>query len=140
MNFLGHCPIIANYSCGSQKGHIALEVSLKVNPNFFQPPLTWTFCGYLVLALAINPITIGKWTYKNEIQNILVRGMDVLWIWLPERSLMSIEIGLNLMFLLMSGDWRKYWKRRSVKIAYFPHVLTPDHASCRGLIIVVIRK
>ena len=28
-------------------------------------------------------ITIGKWMYRNETQNVIIRGMDVLWIRLP---------------------------------------------------------
>ena len=31
----------------------------------------------------VNPFLFGEWTYRNETQNILIRGMDVLWIWLP---------------------------------------------------------
>ena len=38
---------------------------------------------YQKLQIYINPIVFGKWTYRNETQNILIRGMDVLWIQLP---------------------------------------------------------
>ena len=35
----------------------------------------------------LNPILSGKLTYQNETQNILIRCMDVLWIWLPAPDL-----------------------------------------------------
>ena len=38
---------------------------------------------YQKLQIYINPIVFGKWTYRNETQNILIRGMDVFWIQLP---------------------------------------------------------
>ena len=72
----------------------------------------------------INPFLFGEWTYRNETQNILIRGMDVLWIRLPapdvEQERVNHFLHFHLFEAVRSGlfsgkfsSWFCWWFNKS---------------------------
>ena len=60
------------------------------------------------LLKSINPILTGNWTYRNETQNILIRGMDVLWIRLQRPDVGHDRVNFIYYYWLMSHFLTEY--------------------------------
>ena len=54
---------------------------------------------------------LGKWLYWNETQNILIRGMDVLWIWLPMPCVIRNRVNIESRSEVRASNWRHFLRK-----------------------------